>query len=68
MAHLFEQLNLSARNCRGAKLRQRFWLKDQKEAWRPDVATKENLAKQIAGAAGKTVIVYSGPKLYSGGQ
>lgn len=41
------------------------WLKDQVSAWRPDVATKDNLAKQIAQElAGKTVIIYSGPLLF----
>lgn len=41
------------------------WLKDQVANWRPDVATKDNQAKQIATElAGKTVIVYSGPKLF----
>jgi len=41
------------------------WLKEQVGAWRPDVPTKDNLAKKIAmELAGKTVIVYSGPKLF----
>jgi glucose/mannose-6-phosphate isomerase len=41
------------------------WLKDQTAAWRPDVATKDNLAKQIAmELAGKTVIMYAGPLLF----
>lgn len=41
------------------------WLKLQIAGWRPDVATKENLAKQIAQElAGKTVVIYSGPLLF----
>lgn len=41
------------------------WLKDQTASWRPDVATKDNLAKHTAmELAGRAVIVYSGPKLY----
>jgi glucose/mannose-6-phosphate isomerase len=41
------------------------WLSQQVGKWRPDVATKDNLAKQIAmELAGKTVIVYSGPLLF----
>jgi glucose/mannose-6-phosphate isomerase len=65
MAHLFEQLNLSRPVIVEELNSTAIWLKDQKETWRPDVATKENLAKQIATEiAGKTVIVYSGPKLF----
>jgi glucose/mannose-6-phosphate isomerase len=41
------------------------WLSSQTATWRPDIATKDNLAKQIAmELAGKTVIVYSGPLLF----
>jgi glucose/mannose-6-phosphate isomerase len=65
MAHLFEQLNLSRPVIVEELNATALWLKDQKESWRPDVATKDNLAKQIATEiAGKTVIVYSGPKLF----
>jgi glucose/mannose-6-phosphate isomerase len=65
LSHLFEQLNL----CRAGLVEELSsvadWLKEQKDSWRPDVAAKDNLAKQIATEiAGKTVIVYSGPKLY----
>jgi glucose/mannose-6-phosphate isomerase len=65
MAHLFEQLNL----CKSGAVKELSetgdWLEDKKDSWRPDVAKKDNLAKQIAvELAGKTVIVYSGPKLY----
>jgi glucose/mannose-6-phosphate isomerase len=41
------------------------WLKDQPASWRPDVATKDNYAKQLAlELMGKSVVVYSGPKLF----
>lgn len=41
------------------------WLGKQVSQWRPDVATKDNLAKQIAmELAGKTVIMYSGPLMF----
>jgi glucose/mannose-6-phosphate isomerase len=65
MAHLFEQLDL----CRQGVVKELSetgeWLEAQKANWRPDVAKKDNLAKQIAlELAGKTVIVYSGPLLY----
>jgi glucose/mannose-6-phosphate isomerase len=41
------------------------WLKDQTGSWRPDVATKDNLAKQTAvELAGKTVIMYAGPLMF----
>ncbi|PJE65228.1 bifunctional phosphoglucose/phosphomannose isomerase [Candidatus Saccharibacteria bacterium CG10_big_fil_rev_8_21_14_0_10_47_8] len=35
------------------------------ESWRPDVSSKENLAKQIAlELAGKSAVIYSGPKMF----
>src|ERR1700722_2246756 len=41
------------------------WLKDQPNSWRPDVPTKDNAAKQLAQELiGKSVVVYSGPKLW----
>lgn len=41
------------------------WLGRQVSTWRPDVATKDNQAKQIAmELAGKTVVIYSGPKMF----
>jgi glucose/mannose-6-phosphate isomerase len=65
MAHLFEQLNLSRAGIVGELNEAGEWLEGTKDSWRPDVAQKDNLAKQIAlELAGKTVIVYSGPKLY----
>jgi glucose/mannose-6-phosphate isomerase len=65
LSHLFEQLNLCRAGIVDELAGVADWLKQQKDSWRPDVAAKENLAKQIAvEIAGKTVIVYSGPLLY----
>jgi glucose/mannose-6-phosphate isomerase len=65
MGQLFEQLELSREGI-GEELKTTGeWLKDQKDTWKPDVPKKDNLAKRIAvEIAGKTVIVYSGPKLF----
>jgi glucose/mannose-6-phosphate isomerase len=65
MSHLFEQLNLSRAGIVEELSSAGEWLSGQKDAWRPDVEAKDNIAKRIAvELAGKTVIVYSGPKLY----
>lgn len=41
------------------------WLKKEFAKFTPDIPTKENPAKQLANElAGKTVIVYSGPKMW----
>jgi glucose/mannose-6-phosphate isomerase len=41
------------------------WLSSQSAGWRPDVATKDNLAKKTSlELAGKTIIMYSGPLLF----
>lgn len=41
------------------------FLKSAVEAWKPEVATKDNPAKQLAQELmGKSVVVYSGPKLF----
>jgi glucose/mannose-6-phosphate isomerase len=65
MAHLFEQLNLAREGIVKELSETGEWLNKQINSWRPDVAKKDNLAKQIAlEIAGKTVIVYSGPMLY----
>ncbi len=43
---------------------QSLYLKEQTVKWRPDVATNDNLAKQLAlELVGKSVVVYTGPKL-----
>src|SRR5206468_5820163 len=48
MAHLFEQLNLARPSIVEELSATSEWLKGQKDSWRPDVASKDNLAKQIA--------------------
>jgi glucose/mannose-6-phosphate isomerase len=41
------------------------WLKDQTADWRPEVAASKNQAKKLAQEMmGKSVVVYSGPKLF----
>ncbi len=41
------------------------WLENQHEAWLPEVAAADNQAKQIAKElVGKSVVIYSGPKLF----
>jgi glucose/mannose-6-phosphate isomerase len=41
------------------------WLKDKPAAWRPEVPANDNAAKQLAQELmGKSVVVYSGPKLF----
>lgn len=41
------------------------WLKGQVNAWRADVPTKENAAKQLAlELIGKSTVVYAGPKMF----
>lgn len=41
------------------------WLKDQPASWRPTVPTDKNATKQLAlELMGKSVVVYSGPKLF----
>jgi glucose/mannose-6-phosphate isomerase len=65
MAHAFEQLGLAKEGVIEELGETGGWLESQKDSWRPDVAKKDNLAKQIAmELAGKTVIVYSGPLLF----
>lgn len=41
------------------------WLKDQLSDWKPEVPTDKNPAKQLTlELIGKSIVVYSGPKLY----
>jgi glucose/mannose-6-phosphate isomerase len=41
------------------------WFKDQLNQWRPDVSTKDNLAKQIAlDVIGKSPVIYSSTEMY----
>jgi glucose/mannose-6-phosphate isomerase len=41
------------------------WLKDQISSWKPEIPTTDNATKQLAlELIGKSVVVYSGPKLF----
>lgn len=63
---VFENLGLAKEGSSSELSDTSTWLKDQSANWRPDVAAKDNLAKQIARElAGKTIIVYSGPLFYA---
>jgi glucose/mannose-6-phosphate isomerase len=62
---LLEPLGLVAEGS-GTELKQAAeWLKGQLADWKPEVPTKQNAAKQLAlELMGKSVVVYSGPKLF----
>lgn len=61
---LFSQLRLADPKSQTELLECADWLKGQLAEWLPDVPTAKNPAKQLAmELAGKTVIIYSGPKL-----
>lgn len=63
---IFENLELAKEGSAKELTDASAWLNEQSAAWRPDVATNDNLAKQIARElAGKTVIVYSGPVFFA---
>jgi glucose/mannose-6-phosphate isomerase len=48
-----------------ALVAEKQWLEQQTAAWRPDVPTAQNYAKQIAlELMGKSVVIYAGPKLF----
>jgi glucose/mannose-6-phosphate isomerase len=65
MAQAFEQLNLSGGGIVQELKGTGNWLESQKAGWRPNIATKDNIAKELAmEIAGKTLIVYSGPLLF----
>lgn len=62
---LFEPLGLVDRGSTAELAQVSGWLEGQSDSWQPDVATKDNQAKQIASElAGKTVIMYAGPLLF----
>lgn len=62
---LFEQLHLVEQGKKNELLKAADWLESHISTWRPDVATKANLAKQTAEQlAGKAIIIYSGPLLF----
>ena len=48
-----------------ALVAEKSWLEQQTAAWKPDVATGQNYAKQIAlELMGKSVVIYAGPRLF----
>lgn len=64
LAQLFEKVGLvkglTAQIEQGAEI-----VKKVVESWRPDVMSKENLAKHIAlDLAGKSAVIYGGPKMF----
>jgi glucose/mannose-6-phosphate isomerase len=64
LVQLFEHINLIEKGTTEQLEATSNWLKDEIAAWRPDVATKNNQAKQIAQEmAGKSVVIYGGPQL-----
>lgn len=65
LIQLFESLKLVASGSLAALKSTSPWLKEEVKTWTADVPTNKNPAKQLAQELmGKTVIVYSGPKLF----
>lgn len=65
LIQLFEKLGIVAAGSNDELRAAADWLKDQITGWRPDVPTTTNAAKQLAlELAGKSVVVYAGPKLF----
>ena len=64
-AELFESLGLAATGTSKELAEAGEWLKGEIGSWLPSVPSGDNLAKQLAGKlVGKSVVVYSGPKLF----
>jgi glucose/mannose-6-phosphate isomerase len=62
---LFEALGLVEQGKLAELRKTGEWLKDQTASWRAEVPTSKNPAKQLAQELmGKSVVVYSGPKLF----
>lgn len=62
---LLEPLGLVAKGSRDELKASGEWLRDQIATWKPEVAAKQNAAKQLAlELIGKSVVVYAGPKLF----
>jgi glucose/mannose-6-phosphate isomerase len=62
---LFEQLGLVKEGSQAELQAVGDWLKDQTAGWKPEIPAKDNPAKQLAlELIGKSVVVYSGPKLF----
>ncbi|HSW37648.1 MAG TPA: bifunctional phosphoglucose/phosphomannose isomerase [Candidatus Saccharimonadales bacterium] len=65
LIQILEPLGLVDKGSLGELHQVADWLKDQTISWRPDVPTAKNPAKQLAlELVGKSVVVYSGPKLF----
>jgi glucose/mannose-6-phosphate isomerase len=63
LADIYERTNL-AQGLSGPLEAGAKYLETVAKAWRPDISTKQNPAKQLAlELVGKSVVVYSGPKL-----
>ncbi|MDQ3123530.1 MAG: bifunctional phosphoglucose/phosphomannose isomerase [bacterium] len=63
---VLERASLVARNDAETTLHQAAgYLRDSVAAWRPDVPTKDNVAKQIAlEMSGNSPVIYAGPELF----
>lgn len=62
---IFEQLGLAPASSKAELAQTADWLRQELSKRRPDVPTKDNLAKQLAlEIVGKTAIIYSGPLLF----
>ncbi|HEX8182957.1 MAG TPA: bifunctional phosphoglucose/phosphomannose isomerase [Candidatus Saccharimonadales bacterium] len=65
MIQLLEPLGIVPQGSGAEMAKTGDWLKEQTAGWRPDVATGNNAAKQLAQELmGKSIVVYSGPKLF----
>lgn len=65
MAQLFEPLGLIPKGKTEELRSAGDWLKDQTGDWGPEIPTAKNPAKQLSlELMGKSVVVYSGPKLF----
>lgn len=65
LIQLFESLKLVGAGCLSDLKTTSPWLKEEIQAWTAEVPASKNPAKQLAQELmGKTVIIYSGPKLF----
>lgn len=65
LVQLFEALKLVPAGSHDELAKAGDWLKDQTATWRAEIPTDKNAAKQLAlELIGKSVVVYSGPKLF----
>lgn len=65
LVQIFEPLGLIQKGSLAELHGAAEWLKDQTSSWKPEIPTNKNPAKQLAlELIGKSVVVYSGPKLF----